>query len=175
MHCMVDIETLDTTATAVIVSIGAVLFDPYDADAPMDPFYVVLDMHEQLRAGRTASASTISWWMKQSDAARSVFQQPTTAFITGMSAFSRFANRVLGVWGNGSDFDNAILANAVDTAQIDGWRYGRNRCFRTLKNLGKTRDFVEPVRKGTHHNALDDAIYQAEYLQAVVKHLGLTL
>lgn len=171
MHCMVDIETLDTAATAVIVSIGAVLFDPYDANAPMEQFYSVLTLDDQIYQGRTISGATIAWWMGQSDAARGVFAVPVTNehADAALLRFNTFANRAQGVWGNGSDFDNAVLANANVTFRLKGWGYSRNRCFRTLKNLALPREFVKPEREGTHHNALDDAIYQAKYLQAIVK------
>jgi len=174
---MVDIETLDTTATAVVVSIGAVLFDPNKEGPifPSDTLYEVLRLQPQIDVGRTVSADTLKWWMQQAPEARNVFNVHAVAPVTALSNFGAFCTNAEGVWGNGSDFDNAILASAIKSFDLQGWRYSRNRCFRTLKNLGKTRDFVEPVRKGTHHNALDDAIYQAEYLQAVVKHLGLTL
>ncbi len=38
-HIMLDLETLDTTSSAVVISIGAVAFDP-ETNALGDKFYV---------------------------------------------------------------------------------------------------------------------------------------
>jgi len=50
------------------------------------------------------------------------------------------------------------------------WRPYAGRCYRTYKNLPGARDVKVP-RLGEHHNALDDAIYQATHLCAVHKAL----
>ncbi len=39
-HCMIDLETLDVKPTAVILSIGAVVFDPENNKREIDTFYV---------------------------------------------------------------------------------------------------------------------------------------
>lgn len=74
-NVMVDIETLDNKPTSAIVSIGAVMFGPNGYDE-YNTFYMVVDAQSCIDAGLTLSADTISWWMKQSDQARAVFQQP---------------------------------------------------------------------------------------------------
>jgi exodeoxyribonuclease VIII len=63
------------------------------------------------------------------------------------------------VWGNGSDFDNAILSCCYGaTGREVPWDFWHNRCYRTLKAL---RPGPKLVREGTYHNALDDAKSQA--------------
>lgn len=43
------------------------------------------------------------------------------------------------------------------------------RCFRTLKNLWP---HIEPAKRtGTHHNALDDAIWQTEHIFTIRRSL----
>lgn len=177
MHVSVDIETLDTKASAVIVSIGAICFDPNKEGPifPSDTMYEVLHLEPQIAAGRTISADTLKWWMKQAPEARRVFDEHAVAPTTALRNFSAFCANAEGVWGNGSDFDNAILKDACETFDSSGWAYYTNRCFRTMKNLKMPREFVKPERKGVHHNALDDAIYQAQYLQAIVKALNLRI
>lgn len=66
------------------------------------------------------------------------------------------------VWGNGSDFDNTLLAAAYDACQLTlPWNFWSNRCYRTLKNL---RPEIKLVNPGTAHNALDDSKAQAQHL-----------
>jgi hypothetical protein len=73
------------------------------------------------------------------------------------------------IWGNGASFDNAILAELYRVAKHPSpWEYWNDRCYRTLKNLYK-QVVPPPERKGTHHNALDDAVFQAEHAVSILK------
>jgi hypothetical protein len=58
---MIDLETLDVTPTASILTIGAVRFDPFgdDVNEPScDKFYVTVDLDSCDRLGLTVSDST---------------------------------------------------------------------------------------------------------------------
>ena len=177
-HIMLDLETLDTTSSAVVISIGAVAFDPYTT-ALGDKFYVELtdDIAAQHARGRTISGDTVRWWMQQDVLAKRVFSvSPPDGIkrVTTFEALSLFClfvavngARDVELWGNGADFDNIILGSLYDTFGLrKPWSYSRNRCYRTMKNIGigprKPR-----VREGVHHNALDDAIAQAVHLQEI--------
>jgi exodeoxyribonuclease VIII len=72
------------------------------------------------------------------------------------------------VWGNGADFDLPILSAAYVAAGFGGppWKPYNGRCYRTLKNLRP--DVPRPERRGTAHNALDDAVFQAEHAIALL-------
>ncbi len=78
---MMDLETLDVKSSAVVLSIGAVVFEMTSRTNHMkrkttldykvlDRFYRVLDMTEQMQNGRTVSESTLLWWMNQDADAR---------------------------------------------------------------------------------------------------------
>lgn len=177
MHIMVDLETLDTKDSAVIVSIGAVVFDPNNPSPifPADTFYAVLHIGPQLANGRTISGATVKWWMEQSAETQSVFKEQEVHPMSALQGFNNFCDGAEGIWGNGSDFDNAILKSANDTFGLEGWKYSRNRCFRTMNSMQQMREVQRPERAGTHHNALDDAIYQAQCLQFIVKALGIRI
>jgi len=180
-HIMLDLETLDTTSSAVVISIGAVAFDP-ETNALGDKFYVEMteDTAAQQARGRTISGDTVRWWMQQDVLAKRVFSVPPPDGVERISTFealSRFGLFVaeqdskqiddVEIWGNGADFDNIILGSLYDAFGLrKPWSYSRNRCYRTMKNLG-----IGPrrpqVREGVHHNALDDAITQAVHLQEI--------
>ncbi len=164
---MVDLETLDTKPSAVILSIGACVVD-LDAGKISDHFYRVISVESCLEAGLTESASTKAWWDKQSPEARKVFTDPSISLTQALVEFGKylkfFGSGTVKLWGNGSDFDNTILIHAYDKIGLDApWRFYNNRCFRTIKNA--MSDHIQvPAREGTYHNALDDAIYQAKIL-----------
>ena len=170
MHMMVDIETLDTEVTAVVLSIGMVIYDPLtitrDSLDSCPTLYYPLDIQPQLERGRTIGGDTVVWWSRQSAEARGVFtEQPRVSPIYVLSEIVNTLSRyqVQHVWGNGVDFDNAIISSlAKSFGAIKPLNYKHNRCFRTLKAMLKQHIPEEAtVPMGTHHNALDDAVYQA--------------
>lgn len=160
-HVMLDLETMGLGSDALILSIGAVEFDPTLGLGR--EFYQVVKQDDQLvRWNRTADDETIRWWAQQSDEARKIFSDPSAVPLD--IALNRFQEwyGVLGtpVWGNGADFDNVVLANAYKRVNRHvPWGFRQNRCYRTLKNLGLPGE--ELNREGTFHNALDDAKHQA--------------
>ena len=76
-HCMIDLETLGTQPGSIILSIGAVLFDPTKAphECLGEEFYYVIGKPTCLAAGLTFSQDTLDWWKKQSPEARKVLTQ----------------------------------------------------------------------------------------------------
>lgn len=181
-NIMLDLETLDTISSAIVVSIGAVAFDPY-SDAIGPTFYAELtdDLRTQQRYDRTISADTVVWWMRQGQAAQQLFipsfSSANGVRTTTFEALENFASfieanggRDSEIWGNGADFDNVILGSLYEDFGIKRpWSYSRNRCFRTMKNISGVPHKTE--RFGVHHNALDDAITQVEHLQKINAHL----
>lgn len=163
-HIMLDIETLDTSPSAVILSIGAVKFDPTTESPLGDKFYEVINVQSNLDAGRTISGDTLSWWMKQDDDARAVFNAPRISLEEALTKFMEYFDHPdYQVWGNGADFDNVIVQNALNArGWKTPWKYFNNRCYRTLKNMPGTPKMAAFAGK---HNALVDACAQALHLQ----------
>lgn len=181
-NVMIDLETVDNKTTSAILSIGAVFFDPRaDALKPTqaDMFYIVVDHKSGLDIGLTQSEDTMKWWDGQSEEARKVFTEPSVSTQDALKAFNewlleRVSKKYLTPWGNGADFDNAILQHAYVKAGIEcPWMFWNNKCYRTMKAVAKELGFEETKRQGTHHNALDDAIHQARNLQLIYSYLEL--
>ena len=171
---MLDLETLDTKPTAVVLAIGAVFFDPKTGELGQR-FYQELanDVESQLAMGRTMSYKTIQWWMKQGDKARELFNPlennsaPRT--LHTLNLFQNFLGPLKpNIWGNGSDFDNMLLASLYESYNTPvPWQFYRNRCYRTIK---QSFYGIAPLkREGTHHNALDDAVTQATHLMEIMR------
>ena len=175
MHVMLDLETMDTSNHAAIISIGAVAFD---REKMLDEFYVTVSLHDSVFCGLTMGADTVLWWLKQSKKAIESFDDGRNMGLDdALYSFSDFCSShaprdEIFMWGNGSDFDNVILNNAYRLRDIQApWVWRNNRCFRTVKSL----DPSAVIRKGIHHNALDDAKTQAEHLIYCAKRLGAYL
>lgn len=171
---MVDLETLGQGPGCIILSIGAVAF--YPRTMSLGPtFYQVFNIANQKGYGLRASDAALAWWDKQSDDARQVINQATDGgdpLRDGLLKFTgwlqQFPLDELHVWGNGADFDNAILQHLYRAADVDvPWKFWNNRCFRTLS--GEFRDlYPKPSRRGIYHNALDDATWQANWANKIL-------
>lgn len=164
MNIMVDLETMGTQHNAAIVSIGAVVFDKDKGLG--EEFYTAVALQSCARYGLTVTPNTIMWWLKQGQEARDAITADTAVDIkAALEAFTEFARRQgeegAVIWGNGATFDNVILRSAYEQTQLPApWKFWNDRCYRTLKGLYP--EVKLPDRGGVHHNALDDAKYQAE-------------
>ncbi len=170
MEVMLDIETLDTRPSAVVLTIGAVAFDWNGAIG--SPFSVRLDAVPQQTQGRTVDVSTVEWWLKQEKAAQAAVMIPAVAIINALDSFALWLKplRPAGVWGCGADFDCAIVASlyaSFDYPCPFTWR--QHRCYRTLKSL---RPDIKPEHDASHI-AQDDAIRQALHAIRIGQALGL--
>lgn len=167
-NVMLDLETMDTAATAAIISIGAVRFTE---DSVVDEFYATIDLESSIACGGTLSGSTIKWWMQQPN--KSEAFKDADSLPSALLLLSNWLPENVRIWGNGSDFDNVILANAYkNCGLIRPWIYYNNMCYRTMKNLAPN---IKMERDGQHHNALDDARSQAKHLIRICNHLGVQL
>ena len=167
---MLDLETMGNGPQAAIIAIGAVEFD-IPAQQVGERFYTVIDLESAVACGGVMDASTVLWWLKQSDAARAAFDRGGDHIAVALQQFAGWMeNRAkrddVRVWGNGAAFDNVILASAYrrnGTAQP--WQFWNDRCYRTVK---AQHPAVKMQRNGTHHNAVDDAESQARHLIAMM-------
>ena len=171
MHLMIDLETLSTDPRAVVLSLGAVVFNHEDIH---NTLYLELDIREQMEVyKRHVSADTLAWWMKQSSAARTVFspQHPVLmhdAISQMIDMLSAVEWGGIHVWSNGGSFDIPIIHTmCTDTGVKLPWQYFNERCYRTLKNAFPNVKAV-PM-EGVEHNALNDALYQALHLRKLLE------
>lgn len=166
---MIDLETLGTKADAAILSIGAVRFNETEMDDA--GFYRVITIESNQAEHRTINGDTLRWWIGQTDKARAVFDDPNRVDLgTALDDLRAWIGPKWGdvrVYGNGSDFDIAMLAHAYGN-QGTPWKFYNVRCYRTIKELPRAKAVLKPFNAGAH-NALFDAITQAQHLQAIWK------
>ena len=159
---MVDLETMGTGANSAIIAIGAVVFENYKVT---DEFYRVVDLQSCIDAGLEMDASTVMWWMQQSDEARAQFNKSSNTLQEVLEDFSVWCPDNAQMWGNGAAFDNVILSNAYKKCGMtQPWKFWNDMCYRTLKNMNPK---IKMERVGTYHNALDDAKSQALHLMKI--------
>lgn len=170
---MIDNETLGVTADAVILSIGAVKFDLATGQIDDEGFYVSISVDSNMEVGRRISEDTLMWWLKQPAAAQQVFFEPKETLGTALELLSDWIGTDgYEIWSNGADFDIPMLAHAYAQHSMEvPWKFWNARCFRTWKNLpgAKGVKLSDPV--GVKHNALADAVTQANVLIDINKAL----
>ncbi|MCK9279317.1 MAG: 3'-5' exoribonuclease [Melioribacteraceae bacterium] len=177
-HVMIDLETMGKNNNAPIVAIGAVEFNKdgivYN-DNRRSSFYCSVDLNSSVDEGGIMDASTVIWWMEQSEDAKSVFKEQIKYNIKfALIEFSRWIGcEDLCVWGNGATFDLVILESAYERSGIKiPWNYRRERCYKTMREMFSDIPFAS---YGVKHNALDDSIGQALHLVKICNNKGITL
>lgn len=164
---MSDLETLGTSPNSIILSIGAVKFDEASGTIH-SPFYVVVNTASCIAVGMYEDPDTRKWWEDKPEAAKKVLREAETSPVTiqqALQMFNDYLHEDSRVWGNGADFDNSMLQEAYRKCGLEPkWKFWNNRCYRTMKNMFP----VSHRRAGVHHNALDDATYQAEHLLKIL-------
>lgn len=167
-HIMIDLETLGTVADACIMSIGAVKFD-LDTGAIEDHgFYASVSIDSNLELKRRVQEDTLIWWMNQGESAKGVFNETKQTLRDALVDLSDWIGTDdCHMWSNGADFDLPMISHALVQCGITvPWKFYNSRCFRTYKNLPGAKN-VKVHFSGTKHNALFDAIHQAQTAHAI--------
>lgn len=171
-HIMLDLETLGTRADAAIISIGAVKFDPYSTEIGDDGFYASVSIDSNTQAGRHISEDTLNWWMGQSPEAQKVFKEPKITLASALDSLIEWIDHPdYIIWCNGANFDEPMITHALKTHDVEPpWKFWNVRCYRTISSMPAAKK-AEKIERRVKHNALDDAIYQAQMLQSFFKEM----
>lgn len=174
-HVMLDLETLGTRPGDIILSIGAVWFTPDGEEK--STFYCTINKDSSREAGLRAQKSTLEWWSKQAPEAQAAAFKGELSLESALKQFTMWlplGENTL-IYGNGANFDNALLAAAYRAKSMEQpWKFWNDRCYRTISSMFMTQR-SKTERVGTYHNALDDAKTQAQRLCLMVKEHGLEL
>ena len=170
---MLDLETCATGEDALVLTFGAVKFDPHGNEEPHSPLYIRVDVEEQSERGRVVDPSTMDWWSKQPQAA-----QDEAFGEDGRVSMDEFTNQIsryiVGadkIWAQGPLFDILILQHMYkQLGKPCPWEYWRIRDSRTVGDMG---DYSFKTDNNHAHNALADAYSQAKGVQAIYKQCGV--
>lgn len=184
MHLMLDLETLGvSSATAPILSIGAVYFDPLANRVQGETGFYRVTTYNLLAhpSSDFPEIETLIWWLKQEDGPRMLLDLLTdksaVSLWSGIDDLRLFCEEGKPeiVWTRGA-FDVAILQEKYRRFHMDTpWKFNKVRDVRTLE--AAVRDVYGNSRRPrrqqvcTPHNALYDAIYQARCVQEYVASL----
>lgn len=186
MDAMLDLETLGVKPGSVILSIGAVLFDPHGAVEPrvydlgggpvVNPihatFHAFLNAQEQTDrrdfGGGLVDGDTVMWWIGQSDAARTAMlegQKNTQPVLGVLVDFAQWLckGRVENIWCHGATFDAPLLQALYESYRLPvPWKFRCVRDTRTVFDLAGRPIGSFGTPDGVSHDALSDAIWQAK-------------
>lgn len=172
-HLMFDLETMAVTPRAVVLTLGAVTFDPYSNEIYND-LYLKIDIDDQDKLGRDVDPNTLDWWAKQDAGVmeEAFSSDGRISLEDAVTAFHKFAWGCNKVWSHGSVFDIVIMEDIYrQLNRTPPWNFYDCRDTRTLFDLADP----EMEKSATQqHNALFDAIRQAKGVQNVMRKLGKT-
>lgn len=166
--CMVDTEALGVEDNAIIVSIGACRFNA--ERGIFDKFYVPINPISTKKFSKGALVTepdTVKWWSEQSKEAIDAWKVGGLDFLDAMTQFHSYINMGEEMLAWGSYFDFPKLINHFRIAGLSKpWNYWDLKCARTIAAVFDVR---LDKSSGVCHNALDDAVRQAELILSIMK------
>jgi hypothetical protein len=170
-HLMVDLETMAVSPRAVVLSLGAVHFNPY-GNGYADSLYMRINIDDQDALGREVDPNTLDWWAKQDAKVMEEAFSPDdrVPLVEAVDRFHKFAWGCDAFWAHGSVFDITILEDLYkQVGKPVPWQYWQIRDTRTLFDLGRDPD----MPKNSKHDALQDAIRQSVGVQNIYNKLNI--
>ena len=175
-HGMIDLETLGVEPDSVVITLGAMKFDPTTNAEPHAPLYLRLDIEEQSeKYKRSIDDNTLEWWGKQKKEIReeAFGDHERTSMDSMTKQLNKWCVGLDYLWCQGLLFDYAILQNLYkNIGKPTPWNYWQIRDSRTLFALMPS-DPRKAIQEELH-NALADCYYQAKCVQQTYKHFNIT-
>jgi len=166
---MIDIESLNTTPDCVILTIGAVRFDPKGTGV-VERLELRPTIEDQTGVyGRTINEDTLRWWGEQSPEAieEAMGDWGRESFADCMEKLYKFCWNRRAVWSDGASFDCVVMEHAwrqvSDKPNPIPWPFWSVRDTRTLYEI--TGVSLKDGGHTTSHKAVEDAERQALVVQ----------
>ena len=201
MGAMIDLETLGIDAGAPIVTIGAVVFNPYVCDSSEElirrGLNIRIDLSESIDKSRGVRGETLRWWFEQKDEAiKALVGDDTVSMKEALTKLYRYLNdrgnfvneeffpgladmpKCSTFWAKDPDFDMVLLRYYYDLlGEKLPWSFWACRSVRTIEAIAWDDPSSKPEFKipGVAHNAMWDSVHQAMRIQAAMKELGRTV
>lgn len=169
-NIIIDLETLGTSPTSIILAIGACTLDKRER-------FKILISWINWPKSCSVDMDTVNWWKQQPEDLYTYINSGTASPELALNAFSKFCKTIerntgkaIKVWGNGASFDLSILAHAYYVMKQElPWAFYNERCFRTIKNLFPLKTKFERPAGLTEHDPLADALYQSDWLMKIIE------
>jgi hypothetical protein len=169
---MIDLESLDTSPYCVILTIGAVRFDPKGSGV-VEKLELRPTIEEQTEIhNRIINEDTLRWWSTQSSDAmeEALGDRGRISFTACMEALYKFCWNRRAVWSNGAGFDvvaceTAFRQTLTERPNPIPWPYYTVRDTRTLYEIAGVSLKDKKYGSKTTHKAVEDAEHQALVVQ----------
>lgn len=187
-NLMIDIETLDTAGSAIVVSIGAVPFSaaPQKEERGHEWFCSV---RGQRAKGRTSSYRTVAFWKNQPESVTRDYALEAKN-VYGPASIKDIHEELLTIlkqvdgyiYCKGLDFDIPILESLFATYKLSNpfaYRFRSLRCWRTLEwawlaalPLDKQKSYKSLCKPAVHGANMDCKI-QIDNLLTLAEYAGI--
>lgn len=181
-HVMIDTETLGRTPGSVVRSVAAVEFDPRTGETGRQKVWKI-DLVDSIRYGFKVEASTLKWWMMQSDEARREFvegaETPLEDFLEDFMQFIAATDEGndFTLWCLQLDFDVAMLRSMYSWYNLNVYRCDEEVLpwnFRKVRDVRPYMDALDsagllPPKVADRHTPLADCLAQINCVHLVEK------
>lgn len=181
-HVMIDTETLGRTPGSVVRSVAAVEFDPQTGETGRQKVWKI-DLTDSIRYGFKVEASTLKWWMMQSDEARREFvegaETPLEDFLEDFMQFIAATDEGsdFTLWCLQLDFDVAMLCSMYSWYNLNVYRCDEEVLpwnFRKVRDVRPYMDALDsagllPPKVADRHTPLADCLAQINCVHLVEK------
>lgn len=181
-HVMIDTETLGRTPGSVVRSVAAVEFDPQTGETGRQKVWKI-DLTDSMRYGFKVEASTLKWWMMQSDEARREFvegaETPLEDFLEDFMQFIAATDEGndFTLWCLQLDFDVAMLRSMYSWYNLNVYRCDEEVLpwnFRKVRDVRPYMDALDsagllPPKVADRHTPLADCLAQINCVHLVEK------
>ena len=181
-HVMIDTETLGRTPGSVIRSVAAVEFDPETGETGRQKVWKI-DLTDSIRYGFKVEASTLKWWLVQSEEARRDFVNgPETLLQDFMEDFVDFLALVndgddFTLWCLQLDFDVALLRSYYSWYNLNvhgcdervlPWNFRKVRDVRPYMDALSAAELLPP-KVADRHTPMGDCLAQVNYVHLAIE------
>jgi hypothetical protein len=179
-HMMLSIGTWGTSSRAVVVEMGAVVFDPLgklldDVPVTTDIFYSLVSPESCLKLGMEVEANTILWWMAQDEESRHRFTRaqelqswkPIHQALDSLSVWMAL-KEIKYVWAHRAGFDPTLITEYYRRlGKPLPFNFRDIRDTRTLYSLYNLteEEWKVVMRRSMKHHPVYDAWAQARSVQ----------
>lgn len=176
---MIDIETLDTKPSAIVLSVGGCFFDLDNPNTTIqelyqNSIYLELNPKEQENKNRTISIDTLTWWLNNDLNLKAFFENISINTGRNLKLLSDFiiSNQIKSVWSKSPSFDMNILDSLFSDFNMTFPIGFRDRFdVRTVLEIRKLTEISKIKLQGNGHHALNDAINQTLMICNVLNHI----
>lgn len=178
-----DLETLSLDPRAVIIQIGAVVFDRdkintyKELKTSCPTFDMTIDWQGQSSFGRIMDDETVKWWNRQNPKViERMMNNPDVSYLSGVLMFEAWLRSNVDQYGIDECWvkgnrDGVWIETAFQSVAFEfpiGYRG-----IKCIRSVASSLDVPCPVvPEATHHNALSDALVQAMHVQQCHKRIA---